>query len=221
MRTRIERFLCAANGFFGERKLSSWGNGNPINGTDSLAGSCHHAPNAVNLVSEELNTHRTCGLSWEDINGIAVNMEGTWRIHFAGVGISHTDEQRSYVLKGDVVANGKRCRKKIARTNRGNPAHQRVGACNYNDLLASRKLGDGATPSSNKGIVWRGIRPGTILAVGIAQHGVVAQPRSKGARRAVRGILSRNDQQTRAGILRPKCGQHQRTSALREGQCGV
>ena len=157
MRARVERFFCAANGFFGKRKLSSWGNGNLINGTDSLSGCCHHAPDAVNLVSEELNTHGTCCLSWEDINGIAVNVEGAWHVYLAGVGVSHTHEQRSYVLKGDVVANGERCRKKIARTNRGNSAHQRVGACDYNDLLASGKLGDSATSGSNKGVVWRGI----------------------------------------------------------------
>ena len=221
LRSRIERFLCAANGLFGERKLSSRGNGDLINGTDSLASSRYHAPNAVNLVSKELNTHGTCGLSWEDINRVAVNVEGAWCIHFARVGVSHADEQRSYILKGNVVANGERCRKKIARTNRGNSAHQRVGACNYNDLLASGKLGDGATPGSNEGVVRRGIRPGAILAIGIAQHGVVAQPCSERARRAIRSVLSRNDQQARAGILRPKCGQHQRTSALREGQRGV
>ena len=179
LRTRVERLFCAANGLFGKRKLSSWGNGNLINGTDGLSGSCHHAPDAVNLVSEELNTHRTCSLSWEDINCIAVNVEGARSIYLACIGVSHADEQRSYVLKGDVVANSERCRKKIARTNRGNSAHQRVGACNYNDLLASGKLGDGATPGSNKGVVRRGIRPGTILAVGIAQHSVVAQPRCK------------------------------------------
>ena len=179
MRTRIERLFCAANGFFGKRKLSSWGNGNLINGTDSLSGSCHHAPDAVNLVSEELNAHRTCSLGWENINRIAVNVEGTRSIYLARIGVSHAHEQRGYVLKGDVVANGERCRKKIARTNRGNSAHQRVGACNYNDLLASGKLGDGATPSSNKSVVWCGIRPGTILAVGITQHSVVSQPRCK------------------------------------------
>ena len=221
MRSRIERFLRATDGFFGERKLSSWGNSDLVDGADSLAGSCHHAPNAVNLVSKELNTHRTCCLSWEDINRISVNVEGAWCIHLACVGVSHAHEQRSYVLKGDVVANGERCRKKIARTNRGNPAHQRVGACNYNDLLASGKLGDSATPSANEGVVRRGVRPGAILTVGIAQHGVVAQPCRERARRAVRGVLSRNDQQARAGVLRPERSQHQRTSALREGQRGV
>ena len=179
LRACVERFFCAADSFFGKRKLSSWGNGYLINGTDSLSGSRHHAPDTVNLVSEELNAHRTCSLSWEDINCIAVNVEGAWRIYLAGVRVSHADEQRSHVLKGDVVANGKRCRKKIARTNRGNSAHQRVSTCNYNDLLASGKLGDGTAPSSNKGVVWRGIRPGTILAVGIAQHSVVSQPRCK------------------------------------------
>ena len=179
LRTRIERLFRATNGLFGKRKLSSWGNSDLVNGADSLAGSRYHAPNAVNLVSEELNTHGTCCLSWEDINRVAVNVEGSWRIYLAGIGVSHAHEQRSYVLKGDIVANGERCRKKIARTNRGNSAHQRVGACNYNDLLASGKLGDGTAPSSNKGVVWRGIRPGTILAVGITQHSVVSQPRCK------------------------------------------
>ena len=157
MRSRIERFLRAADGFFGKRELSSWGNGDLIDGTDGLSGSCHHAPDAVNLVSEELNSDRTCSLSREDINRIAVNVEGAWRVYLACIGVSHANEQRSYVLKGDVVANGKRCRKKIARTNRGNSAHQRVSTCNYNDLLASGKLGDGATPGSNKGVVRRGI----------------------------------------------------------------
>ena len=179
MRTRVECFFCAANGFFGKRKLSSWGNGNLINGADGLSGCCHRAPDAVNLVSEELNAHRTCSLSWEDINRIAVNVEGAWRIYLARVGVSHADEQRGNVLKGDVVANGKRCRKKIARTNRGNSAHQRMSTCNYNDLLASGKLGDSTAPSSNKSVVWCGIRPGTIFAIGIAQHGVVSQPRCK------------------------------------------
>ena len=179
LRARVERFFCAANGFFGKRKLSSWGNGNLINGTDSLSSCCHHAPDAVNLVSEELDAYRTCSLSWEDINRIAVNVEGAWRIYLACIGVSHADEQRGHILKGDVVANGERRWKKIARTNRGNSAHQRVSACNYNDLLASGELGDGATPGSNKGVVRRGIRPGTILAVGIAQHGVVSQPRCK------------------------------------------
>ena len=157
MRSRIECFLRAANGLFGKRKLSSWGNGNLINGADSLAGSCHHAPDAVNLVSEELNTHGTCCLSWEYINRIAVNVESAWRVYLAGVRVTHAHEQRSYVLKGNVVANGKRCRKKIARTNRGNPAHQRVSTCDYNDLLASGELGNGSTPGSNKSIVWRGV----------------------------------------------------------------
>ena len=179
LRARVERLFCAANGLFGKRKLSSWGNGNLINGADGLSGCCHHTPDAVNLVSEELNAHRTCSLSWEDINRIAVNVEGARSIYLACIGVSHADEQRGYVLKGDVVANGKRCRKKITRTNRGNSAHQRVSAGNYNDLLASGKLGDGATPSSNKSVVWRGVRPGTILAVGIAQHSVVSQPRCK------------------------------------------
>ena len=205
MRSRIERFLRAADGLFGKRELSSWGNGDLINGTDGLSGCCHHAPDAVNLVSEELNAHRTCSLSWEDINRIAVNVEGARSIYLARIGVSHADEQRGHVLKGDVVANGERRWKKIARTNRGNSAHQRVGACNYNDLLASGKLGDGTAPSSNKGVVWRGIRPGTILAIGIAQHSVVSQPRCKRARRTVRGVLSRNDQQARTWILRPKC----------------
>ena len=118
-------------------------------------------------------------MSWEDINRIAVNVEGAWRIYLACIGVSHADEQRGHILKGDVVANGERRWKKIARTNRGNSAHQRVSTCNYNDLLASGKLGDGTAPSSNKGVVWRGIRPGTILAVGIAQHSVVSQPRCK------------------------------------------
>ena len=179
MRARVERFFCATDGFFGKRKLSSWGNGNLINGADGLSGSRHHAPDAVNLVSEELNAHRTCGLSWEDINRIAVNVEGAWCVYLARIGVSHAHEQRSNILKGDVVANGKRCRKKITRTNRGNSAHQCVSTCNYNDLLASGKLGDGTAPSSNKRVVWRGIRPGTILAVGIAQHSVVSQPRCK------------------------------------------
>ena len=205
MRARVERFFCAADCFFGKRKLSSWGNSHLIDGTDSLSGCCHHAPDAVNLVSEELNAYRTCSLSWEDINRIAVNVEGAWRIYLACIGVSHADEQRGHILKGDVVANGERRWKKIARTNRGNSAHQRVSTCNYNDLLASGKLGDGATPGSNKGVVRRGIRPGTILAVGITQHGVVSQPRSKRARRAVRGVLSCDNQQARAGILRPKC----------------
>ena len=221
MCSRIERFLRAADGLFGKRKLSSWSNGDLINSADSLAGSRHHTPNTVNLVSEELNTHGTCCLSWEDINRVAVNVEGAWCIHFARVGVSHADKQRSYILKGNVVANGERCRKKIARTNRGNSAHQRVGACNYNDLLASGKLGDGATPGSNEGVVRRGVRPGAILAVGIAQHGVVAQPRRERARRAIRGVLARNNQQAWTGILRPERSQHQRTSALREGQRGV
>ena len=92
MRARIERFFCAADGFFGKRKLSSWGNGNLINGTDGLSGCCHHAPDAVNLVSEELNAHRTCCLSWEDINRIAMNVEGARRIYLARVGVSHADE---------------------------------------------------------------------------------------------------------------------------------
>ena len=221
LRARIERFFCAANSFFGKCKLSSWGNGYLINGTDSLSSCCHHAPDAVNLVSEELNAYRTCSLSWEDINCITVNVEGARNIYLACIGVSHADEQRGHVLKGNVVANGKRCRKKIARTNRGNSAHQRVSACNYNDLLASGKLGDGTAPSPNKGIVWRSIRPGTILAVGIAQHSVVSQPRCKRARRTIRGVLARDNQQAWAGILRPKCSKHQRTSALREGQRGV
>ena len=38
LRTRIERLFCAADGFFGKRKLSSWGNGYLINGTDGLSG---------------------------------------------------------------------------------------------------------------------------------------------------------------------------------------
>ena len=193
LRTRIERLFCAANGLFGKRKLSSWGNGNLINGADGLSGSRHHASDAVNLVSEELNAYRTCSLSWEDINRISVNVEGARSIYLACIGVSHAHEQRSNILKGDVVANGKRCRKKIARTNRGNSAHQRVSTCNYNDLLASGKLGDSTAPSSNKSVVWCGIRPGTIFAVWVAQHGVVAQPRSKRARRAVRGVLSCND----------------------------
>ena len=205
MRSRIERFFRAANGLFGKRKLSSWGNGNLINGADGLSGCCHHAPNTVNLVSEELNTHGTCCLSWEDVNRVTVNMEGAWRVYRAGVRVSHADKQRSHVLKGDVVANGERRWKKIARTNRRNSAHQRVGACDHNDLLASGKLGDSATPGANEGVVWRGIRPGTILAIGIAQHGVVAQPCRERARRAVRGVLSCDNQQTWAGILRPKC----------------
>ena len=157
LRARVERFFCTADGFFGKRKLSSWGNGNLINGTDSLSSCCHHAPDAINLVSEELNAHRTCSLGWEDINRIAVNVEGARSIYLACIGVSHADEQRGYVLKGDIVANGKRCRKKIARTNRGNSAHQRMSTCNYNDLLASGKLGDGTTPSSNKSVVWHGV----------------------------------------------------------------
>ena len=221
MRSRIERFLRAADSLFGKRELSSWSNSDLVNDADSLASCRYHAPNAVNLVSKELNTHGTCGLSWEDINRIAVNVEGTWRVYLAGIGVSHADEQRSYVLKGNIVANSERCRKKIARTNRGNSAHQRVGACDYNDLLASGKLGDGATPGSNEGVVRRGVRPGAILAVGIAQHGVVAQPRRERARCTIRGVLSRNDQQAWTGILRPERSQHQRTSALREGQRGV
>ena len=93
LRTRIERFIRTADGLFGERKLSSWGNSNLINGTDSLAGSRHHTPNTVNLVSEELNTYGTCCLSWEDVNCVTVNVEGAWRIHLAGVRVSHPDEQ--------------------------------------------------------------------------------------------------------------------------------
>ena len=157
LRTRVERLFCATNGLFGKRKLSSWGNGNLIDGTDGLSGSRYHASDAVNLISEELNAHRTCSLSWEDINCIAVNVEGAWRIYLACIGVSHADEQRGYVLKGDVVANGERRWKKITRTNRGNSAHQRVSTCNYNDLLASRELGDSATPGSNKGVVRRGV----------------------------------------------------------------
>ena len=114
MRSRIECFLRATNGLFGECKLSSWGNGYLINSADGLSGSCHHAPDAVNLISEELNAHRTCCLSWEDINGVAVNVESAWRIHLARVRVSHTDEQRSYILKGNLVANGERRWKKIA-----------------------------------------------------------------------------------------------------------
>ena len=113
MRARVERLFCAANGLFGKRKLSSWGNGNLIDGTDGLPSCCHHAPDAVNLVSEELNAHRTCSLGWEDINCIAVNVEGSRSIYLACIGVSHAHEQRSYVLKGDVVANGERRWKKI------------------------------------------------------------------------------------------------------------
>ncbi len=38
MRARIERLFCAVDSFFGKRKLSSWGNGNLINGADSSCG---------------------------------------------------------------------------------------------------------------------------------------------------------------------------------------
>ena len=150
---RIKRFLCATNSLFSKCKLSSRGNSNLINGADSLTGSCHHAPDAINLVSEKLNTYRTCSLSWEDINRITVNVEGAWRIYLTRISVSHAHQQRSYVLKGDFVANSKRCRKKIARTNRRNSTHQRVSTCNYNDLLASGKLGDSATPSSNDSVI--------------------------------------------------------------------
>ena len=92
LRARVERLFCAANGLFGKRKLSSWCNGYLINGTDSLSGCCHHSPDAVNLVSEELNAYRTCSLGWEDINRIAVNVEGARSIYLACVGVSHADE---------------------------------------------------------------------------------------------------------------------------------
>ena len=93
LRSRIERFLRAADGLFGERKLSSWSNSDLVNGADSLASCRYHAPNAVNLVSKELNTHGTCGLSWEDINRVAVNVEGAWHVYLAGVRVTHADEQ--------------------------------------------------------------------------------------------------------------------------------
>ncbi len=74
--------------------------------------------------------------------------------------------QRGHVLKQ--CTEQETLQEKIARTN-GALRIRRVSAT----ALAAFSPAETAITKTNKGVVWRGIRPGRSLAVGIAQHSVV------------------------------------------------
>ena len=216
-----QRPTSAGHHVIGQGHLSARRNAYFLKLADGLLGRGNHAAQAVDLVAKELQAHRACGLRGKDVDGVAVHVEGAGGRRLAVVDVAHAHQQGRDLVKRDLVANRKGARRKIARAHRRHAPQQRGGRGHADALLASRQASHGLATSTNNRVIGRGLCPGAVLAQRVAAHQVLAKPRGQGAGRAIGGLFSRDNQQARARVRRPKTRQHQRTRRLCDGQCDV
>ena len=104
----------AGHGVVGEGNLAAGAHGDRVQVADGLAGGGHHATHAVDLVAKELHAHGRRSLRREDVDRVAVDVEGARAIELAGVGVAEAHEQRPDVLERHLVAHRERGARPVA-----------------------------------------------------------------------------------------------------------
>ena len=204
-----------------EGELAARAHRDALQVADRLARGGHHAPHAVDLVAKELDAHGRGGLGREDVDGVAVDVEGARPVDLARVRISQTHEQGTHVLEGHLVAHGKRRARPVARAHGRHAAQQRAGTRHDDARVTGREPSDGLGTGADDGIVRRIALPRQVAALGIVKHHVLAEPRLERVGRSLGGLLARDDEQARPRVLRPDAREHERAGTLGDGHRGV
>ncbi len=181
---------------------------------DCLAGRRHHAADPVDLVAEELDSHRACCLCGEHIDRISMHPKGTRYIRCALGAIAHADKKGRDILEGHLIATRKRARRKVARALGRHAAQERGSRCHDDAGLPCRKARYRMAAGTDDSIVVACIGPGIVPSRRIARDRWHAEPGSKGTRGPVCRLLACHDQKARTGMLCPERCQHKRTCAL-------
>ena len=221
LRCLVEDARRALHGLVGERHLAARRDLGLGELADGLAGRGDHAAHAVDLIAEELDTHRRGCLRGEDVDRIAVDVEAAGGVDGAGIGVAHAHEQGAHVLEGHLVAHGEGAAREVAAARRGHAAQQRSGARHHDAALAGGEALDGAAAGGDHGVVGCGARPRVLAALGEAAHVAGSEPGCQRAGGTVGGLLARDDVDAGARAARPEGGEHELARALRDREVRV
>lgn len=144
-----------------------------------------------------------------------MNMKRARRSRLTIVDIPHANKQGSNVFERHLIAHGKRCTRPKARASRRHTAHKRTSACYHYPRFSLSQRRKRLAPSSDDRIIRGNISPWQITTLGIAHYHIQAQPCGKRSCCSISGFLTAYHKQTRTWIARPKCCEHEWTSALR------
>ena len=104
----VERLLGTGHGLVGQGHLAARRDGHALKLADGLAGGRDHAAHAVDLVAEELDTHRRRGLRRKDVHRVTVHVEAAGGVDLAIIGITHAHKKCRDLVEGHLIAHGKR-----------------------------------------------------------------------------------------------------------------
>ena len=217
----VERLLGTGHGLVGQGHLAARRDGHALKLADGLAGGRDHAAHAVDLVAEELDTHRRRGLRRKDVHRVTVHVEAAGGVDLAIIGITHAHKKCRDLVEGHLIAHGKRARCPVTGACGRHAAQQRTCRRHDDAALSLGQARHGAATGSDHGILGRLLAPRVVAALGVAADDVLAEPRGERAGSAVGRLLARDHKQARARVVGPDGGQHKRTGGLRDGQGGV